>query len=128
QDETIVLLRARLLERPVHHERVGLLEVIKGLDAPFLGRDQLRLGTCTLDRRAGLRQLDLLNALLRYEESDLLPFEPRHQPDRLPAPVPATPAEPGLRSTHQESDCPQHQRSNEQEPQKVRSKTQSAKD
>jgi hypothetical protein len=64
-----------LVHRVIDRERVGLVEVVEGLDLARVGRDQLGRATRVLDRLPGLGQLDLLDALGGDEERDPLALQ-----------------------------------------------------
>ena len=72
QHEAVVVGRVGVGDRAVDRERVGLVEVVEGLDLARLGGEQLGLAALALDRLPRLGQLDLLDALGGDEERDPL--------------------------------------------------------
>ena len=71
QHEAVVVGRVGVRDRLVDPERVGLVEVVEGLDLAVFDRDQLGLAARLLDRLPRLGQLHLLHAL-GGEERDRL--------------------------------------------------------
>jgi hypothetical protein len=70
QDQPGVVVDVGGVEGGVHLERVGLVEVVEGLDLAGLGRDQPGRAACLLDGLPRLGELDLLDALGRDGEGD----------------------------------------------------------
>ena len=89
QHEPVVVGRVGVGHGLVDLERVGLVEVVEGLDLAVLERDQLRRPAGLLDRLPRLGQLDLLDALVGGEERDLLALQFSQPWSRLyPRPAP----------------------------------------
>jgi hypothetical protein len=74
EHEPVVVGGVRVGDRPVDGERIGLVEVVEGLDVVIGDRDQLRRSARLLDRLPRLGELDLLDPLGR-QERDLLAFQ-----------------------------------------------------
>src|SRR3954452_16338401 len=72
QDEPVVVVDGRVRHGLVDRERVRLVQVVERLELARVGRDELGGAPGLLHRLPGLLELDLLRALRRDEEGDLL--------------------------------------------------------